>query len=95
MSQSTTSGLPGGDRLGAFEVDTQDGTATVEIIGSPNNPKRVDVHLEDDRRWIWGAQNGVAVLIMQLNAVGSSVDADVPAWMEPIIQRTGLEGIDA
>ncbi|WP_275039501.1 hypothetical protein [Natrinema altunense] len=35
-----------------------------------------------------------AALVLVLNQDGQRVDDDLPSWIEPIIQRTGLEGVE-
>ena len=54
---------------------------------------RVDVRVENGRHWVFGVNDGTAVLVMVCNEIGKRVDADLPSWIEPVVQRTGLEGI--
>lgn len=96
MSQSTTSTPPKAtDSLGSFDVETPEGPATVEVAGTPTNRARIDVELESGRRWIFGVNDDVAALVLVLNENGGRVDPELPSWIEPVIQRTGLEGIDS
>ncbi|MCU4744310.1 hypothetical protein [Natronoglomus mannanivorans] len=76
-----------GDEL---SVDLEDGrTAHIEITG---NRARIDVRL--DRHWIFGVNGNDAKLVMVLNENEQRVDDDLPRWIEPLLQRLGLEGID-
>lgn len=95
MSDITTGSLPDtGDALGGFECETPTGkTASVEVTGRPVNCARVDVRVESGRHWVFGVNDGTAVLVMVLNEVGKNIDADLPNWIEPVIQRTGLDGV--
>ncbi len=42
----------------------------VEISVSPNDHARVDVRLEDGRRWVFGVNDDVAVPLFDLDADG-------------------------
>ncbi|SEQ03371.1 hypothetical protein SAMN04489841_1125 [Natrinema salaciae] len=66
----------------------------VEITGSPENKKRVDVRVEGGRHWVLAVQNQTAGLIMTLNANGQRVDDEIPSWLEPLLRRIGLEGVE-
>ena len=82
--------------LEEIAVDLPDGrTARVEITGLPTNRARVDVRVPNGRQWIFGVNGDVAGLVMVLNQKGQRIDDELPAWIEPVIQRTGLEGIDS
>ncbi|WP_076610324.1 hypothetical protein [Natronorubrum thiooxidans] len=82
--------------LEEIAVDLPDGrTARVEITGLPTNHARVDVRIPNGRRWIFGVNGDIAGLVMVLNQNGQRVDDELPTWIEPVIQRTGLKGIDS
>lgn len=95
MSELTTESVPdSGESLGGFEVETPAGKpASVEVTGTPVNCARVDVRVENGRHWVFGVNDGTAVLVMVCNEIGKRVDADLPSWIEPVVQRTGLEGV--
>ncbi|MDJ1433048.1 hypothetical protein [Halostagnicola sp. A-GB9-2] len=38
--------------------------------------------------------DGTAVLVMVCNEIGKRVDADLPSWIEPVVQRTGIEEVE-
>ncbi|RQG89361.1 hypothetical protein EA473_22285 [Natrarchaeobius chitinivorans] len=67
----------------------------IEITGRPENKRRIDVTVDHGRKWVFGVQGGVAALIMTLNSQGQRIDDELPAWIEPMLQRLGLEGVDA
>jgi hypothetical protein len=95
MSESATKAPPEpSDSLGGFEVETPVGTASVEITGTPTNCARVDVRVDGGRHWVFGVNNDTAALVLVLNQNGQRVDDDLPGWIEPIIRRTGLEGVE-
>ncbi|WP_207590485.1 hypothetical protein [Halomontanus rarus] len=74
-----------------LSIDLEDGrTVRLEITG---NRARIDVRL--DRHWIFGVNDNVAKLVMVLNENERRVDDDLPEWIEPVLQRLGLEGVDA
>ncbi|WP_276253581.1 hypothetical protein [Halomontanus rarus] len=74
-----------------LSIDLEDGrTVRLEITG---NRARIDVRL--DRHWIFGVNENVAKLVMVLNENERRVDDDLPEWIEPVLQRLGLEGVDA
>ncbi|SER74999.1 hypothetical protein [Natrinema salaciae] len=66
----------------------------VEITGSPDNKKRIDVRVERGRHWVFAVQDQTAGLIMTLNADGQRVDDEIPSWLEPLLRRIGLEGME-
>ena len=95
MSDIATTSPVSGDELGSFDVKTPDDrTATVEVTGSPTAHARVDIRVENGRRWIFGVNDDVAALVMVLNRHGQRVDDELPGWIEPVIRRTGLEGVE-
>ncbi|ELY86759.1 hypothetical protein C485_07572 [Natrinema altunense JCM 12890] len=94
MSESATKAPPESDSLGGFEVETPAGTASVEVIGTPTNTARVDIRIDSGRHWVFGVNDDTAALVLVLNQDGQRVDDDLPSWIEPIIQRTGLEGVE-
>ncbi|MHC3438484.1 hypothetical protein ACYJ1Y_10365 [Natrialbaceae archaeon A-gly3] len=52
--------------------------------------------LEDDRRWVFGVNDDVAVPMFDLDADGyGNRDEELPAWIEPLLCQFGLEGVDA
>ncbi|WP_255193976.1 hypothetical protein [Natronobeatus ordinarius] len=78
-------------------TDLEDGRSVeVEISGSPDNHARVDVRLEGERRWVFGVNDDVAVPLFDLDADGyGNRNEELPAWIEPLLRRLGLEGVDA
>jgi hypothetical protein len=66
----------------------------VEITGSPDNKKRIDVRVEGGQHWVFAVQDRTAALIMTLNADGQRVDDEIPSWLEPLLRRIGLEGVE-
>ncbi|PCR89420.1 hypothetical protein [Natrinema ejinorense] len=66
----------------------------IEITGSPENKKRIDVRVERGRHWVFAVQNQTAGLIMTLNADGQRVDDEIPSWLEPLLRQIGLEGVE-
>lgn len=97
MSEAATKviGEPG-DALGGFEIEINDErTASVELAGTPDNRARIDVRLEGGRQWVFGVNGDVATLLLVLNQNGQRVDDDLPSWIEPLVRRLGLEGIDS
>ncbi|MCU4975950.1 hypothetical protein OB955_25055 [Halobacteria archaeon AArc-m2/3/4] len=75
-----------------LSIDLEDGrTVQLEITGKR---ARIDVRL--DRHWIFGVNDNVAKLVMVLNENGQLIgDNSLPEWIEPLLQRIGLEGVDA
>ncbi|QCW04558.1 hypothetical protein [Natrinema pallidum] len=65
-----------------------------EITGSPENKKRIDVRVERGRHLVFVIQNQTVGLIMTLNAGGQRVDDEIPSWLEPLLRRIGLEGVE-
>ncbi|THE64545.1 hypothetical protein D8Y22_12850 [Salinadaptatus halalkaliphilus] len=80
-----------------MKTELEDGREVeIEITGSPQNKRRIDVEVDGGRRWVFAVQENVAVLVMALNEIGSRIDVDVlPTWIEPTLQRIGLEGVEA
>ena len=80
-----------------FTADLEDGRPVeLEISGSPDNHARVDVRLEGGRRWVFGVNDDVAVPLFDLDADGyGNRDEELPEWIEPLLRRLGLEGVEA
>ncbi len=76
----------------AIDLDDER-TVLVEITGDRDNRARVDVRL--DRRWVFGVTDDVASLLFVLDEDDRPVDDELPGWIEPLLQRFGLEGVDA
>ncbi|MHC3439235.1 hypothetical protein ACYJ1Y_14370 [Natrialbaceae archaeon A-gly3] len=94
---SVKSGDSTSRKLQRLTTDLEDGRSVeVEISGSPDNHARVDVRLEDDRRWVFGVNGDVAVPMFDLDADGhGNSDEELPTWIEPLLRQLGLEGVDA
>ncbi|PCR92572.1 hypothetical protein CP557_02265 [Natrinema ejinorense] len=76
-----------------MQTDLEDGrTVDVEITGSPSNKKRIDVCVEGGPRWVFAVEDRTAGLI-ELH--GEGYTDEIPTWLEPMLQRIGLEGIEA
>lgn len=76
-----------------LQTDLEDGrTVDVEITGSPNNKKRVDVSVDGGPRWVFAIEDRTAGLI---DLHGGDFHDELPVWIEPLLQRIGIEGIDA
>ncbi len=76
-----------------LQTDLEDGrTVDVEITGSPNNKKRVDVRVDGGRHWVFAIEDRTAGLI-ELH--GEGFGDEIPTWLEPLLQRIGIEGIEA
>ena len=90
-----------GDRIrltpGRLTTDLEDGQSVeIEISGDPDNHARVDLCLEEGRRWVFGVNDGVAVPLFDLDADGyGNRDGELPAWIEPLLRRFGLEEVNA
>ncbi|WIV67094.1 hypothetical protein [Natrialbaceae archaeon AArc-T1-2] len=84
-------------KLRRVTTDLEDGRSVdVEITGDPDNHARVDVRIEGGRRWVFGVNEDVAVPMFDLDADGyENRDGELPAWIEPLLRRLGLEGVDA
>lgn len=92
MSVRTGQSKPGESRL---STELEDGRSVdVEITGSPDNKKRIDVRVECGRHWVLAVQDQVAGLIMTLNENGQRIDDEIPSWLEPLLRRLGLEGVE-
>ncbi|AXR82347.1 hypothetical protein [Natrarchaeobaculum sulfurireducens] len=73
-----------------FTAGLEDGqSVVVEITGDPDNHARIAVQLEDGPRWTFTVSDDVAV-----PDVDASTD-ELPTWIEPLLHRLGLEGVDA
>ncbi len=77
-------------------TDLKDGRSVeVEISGEPDNHARVDVRLECGRRWVFGVNDDVAVPLFDLDADGyGNRSEELPTWIEPLLRRLGLKGVD-
>jgi len=76
--------------------ELEDGRSVdVEVTGSPDNKKRIDVRVERGRHWVFAVQDRTAGLILTLNENGQRIDDEIPSWLEPLLRRIGLEGIKA
>ncbi|ELY64714.1 hypothetical protein C489_16655 [Natrinema versiforme JCM 10478] len=79
-----------------MSTELEDGRSVdVEITGSPDNKKRIDVHVERGRHWVLAVQDQVAGLVLTLNENGQRIDDEIPSWLEPLLRRIGLEGVEA
>lgn len=84
------------DALDALEIETPGGrSATIEVTGTPTNHHRVDVRVDGGRQWVFGVNDDVAKLLLVLNENEQRIDATLPAWIEPVVQRLGLAGVVA
>ncbi|WP_229504695.1 hypothetical protein [Natrinema versiforme] len=93
MSVRTGQSRSGESRL---STELEDGRSVdVEITGSPDNKKRIDVRVERGRHWVLAVQDQVAGLILTLNENGQRIDNEIPSWLEPLLRRLGLKGIEA
>ena len=78
-----------------LRTELEDGRSVdIEITGSPNNKKRVDVNVDGGRKWIFAVEGGTAGLI-DLHGAAFGDDEVLPNWLEPLLQRIGIEGVDA
>lgn len=78
-----------------LNIELEDGRSVdVEITGSPENKKRIDGRVERGRHWVLAVQDQAAGLIMTLNANGQRIDDEIPSWLEPLLRRIGLEGVE-
>lgn len=78
-----------------LRTELEDGRSVdVEITGSPDNKKRVDVRVERGRHWVLAVQDQTGGLVMTLNSNGQRIDDTIPSWLEPLLQRIGLEGVE-
>ncbi|AEH38858.1 hypothetical protein [Halopiger xanaduensis] len=78
-----------------LSTELDDGRSVdVEITGSPDNKRRIDIRVENGRHWVFAVQNQTAGLLMVLNENGQRTDDELPAWIEPTLQRLGLEGVE-
>jgi len=83
----------GGESRLSTELD--DGRSVdIEILGSPDNKKRIDVRVEDGQHWVFAVQDQTAGLVMALED-GQRVDGEIPSWLESLLRRVGLEGVEA
>lgn len=79
-----------------LRTELEDGRSVdVEITGSPDNKRRVDVRVERGQHWVLAVQDQTAGLVMTLNSNGQRIDDTIPSWLEPLLQRIGLEGVEA
>lgn len=76
-----------------INVGEVDQKGRIEITGEGDQRARIDVRLEDGRHWLFAVADGVAGLVMTLED-GQRVDDDLPSWLEPLLQRFGLEGVE-
>ncbi|MCU4926933.1 hypothetical protein OB905_13240 [Halobacteria archaeon AArc-dxtr1] len=84
-----------GDRP-RLKTELDDGRGVeIEITGTATNKRRIDVRVDGGLKWVFAVQEDTAGLVMALNQEhgGRVVDAEIPTWMEPLLQRLGLEGI--
>ena len=89
-----SSGADGPSTDQRIRIDRHDGRSVdVEITGESANRARVDVHFEN-RQWVFGVNGESATLLMVLNENGQRVADELPEWIEPLLQRFGLEGVE-
>lgn len=78
-----------------LRTELDDGRSVdVEITGSPDNERRIDVRVEHGRHWVFAVQDQTAGLLLTLNENGQRTDHELPSWLEPMLQRLGLEGVE-
>ncbi|WP_435551944.1 hypothetical protein [Natrinema sp. CGMCC1.2065] len=75
-----------------LRTELDDGrTVDIEITGSPNNKRRVDVSVDGGQTWIFAVEDRTAGLI---DLHGAGQPDEVPNWIEPLLQRIGIEGVE-
>ncbi|KDE56708.2 hypothetical protein EL22_25405 [Halostagnicola sp. A56] len=79
-----------------LKTELEDGREVeIEIQGRVKNKRRIDVRVDQGRHWVFAVQEETAGLVLTLNEIGKRIDNEVPSWLEPMLQRLGLEGIEA
>ncbi|GAB3676754.1 hypothetical protein [Halopiger thermotolerans] len=77
-----------------LRTELEDGrTVDIEIVGATNNKRRVDVDVDGGRKWVFAIEGKTAGLI-DLHGAAFSEEEEFPNWLEPLLQRIGVEGVE-